>query len=316
MRTSSLQLMSGLLATTLVLAASCTMDLAGLPGGSSTSDSAASGGGSTSASSTTGNGGAAASSASSVSSSGSASSAAGSSSSTGGGGGAGSPLAIAGVLLVDLDVDDPTAGAASWTNKGTLGSAFKAQGDPKKGSSGGKDAVLFDGKADAYLGPDSVATIEGNDDRSIEVWVLNSMVDPAEETMVSWSNRMPYQTGTMMSFNYGRSLGWGAVTHWDGPDLPWGSQASDAPAEAQWHHLAYTYDGTRAIVFEDGVKKNEKTTPIDTKKKFSINLAVQREGSGFEHYGSMAIAVVRIHSEALTAAEVKANYDLEKMRFQ
>src|SRR5689334_10982388 len=119
MRTS-LELMTGLLATTLVLAASCTMDLAGLPGTTSTSASAASGGGSASASATTttasGFGGAAGVSASS--SSGSSSSAASSSSGTGGsgtgGGDAGPLIAIAGELLVDLDVEDPTAGMDTW----------------------------------------------------------------------------------------------------------------------------------------------------------------------------------------------------------
>ena len=310
MRTSP-QLVTGLLGTTLVLAASCTLDLAGLPGSTSTSASAASGGGSgTSASSAaSGNGGAGGSITSSPSSSGSSSSA-GSSSGTGG---AGPTLVIAGELLVDLDVDDPTAGTPTWHNKGTLGGDFKEQGKPTKGTSGDKDAVVFDGD-DAYVGPSSTSTIEGKDDRSIEVWVLNPVVSPSEESMLSWSDRENQTKGKMVSFNYGKDLNWSAMTHWDGTGLSWGD-ASAMPPESRWHHLAYTYDGTAAIVFADGVKKAEKTVTLDTEGGYSINIAAQRKGSGLEQHGSLAIAVIRVHSGALTAAEVKSNYEAEKTRF-
>lgn len=301
-----------------MLAASCTMDLAGLPASSSTSASAASGGGSTSASSTTGGSGGAA--GVSTSSSGSSSSAGSSSSGAGGsgtgGGDAGPPIIVAGELLVDLDVNDVTAGTPSWDNKGTLNGVFTVRGSPKKELNGGRYAILFNGNGDAYLGPASVPTIEENDDRSIELWVLNSKIDPLEETMVSWSNRKPFEMGTMMSFNYGNSPGFGAVTHWDAPDLPWGSSSNAAPMGNEWHHVAYTYDGTTATVFADGAKKNEKAVTLDTKKNFSINLAVQREDKAFKLYGSLAIAVVRIHSKALTANDVQANYLAEKSRFQ
>ena len=310
MRTSP-QLVTGLLGTTLVLAASCTLDLAGLPGSTSTSASAASGGGSgTSASSAaSGNGGAGGSITSSPSSSGSSSSA-GSSSGTGG---AGPTLVIAGELLVDLDVDDPTAGTPTWHNKGTLGGDFKEQGKPTKGTSGGRDAVVFDGN-DAYLGPDSISTIEGNSDRSIEVWVLNPTIG-SEESMVSWSDRKGYNEATMLSFNYGNNTVWGAVTHMHDPDLAWGSDVTDAPPQNQWHHLAYTHDGMTARVFADGQQKSEKDVMLATKAGFSINLAAQREGMWWSVYGSLAIAVIRVHSGALTAAEVKSNYEAEKTRF-
>jgi hypothetical protein len=260
-----------------------------------------------------GAGGSSASSASSSAGTSSASSGSGASSSSGTGGGG--PLTVAGDLLVDVDVYDSTAGTASWTNKGTLGGVFKAQGDPTKGMSGGHDAVVFDGD-DGYRGPNSSPTIEGNDDRSIEVWVLNPSIDD-EESVVSWSDRKGAVIATMLSFNYGDHPTWGAVTHMHAPDLAWGPSSADVPLKDQWHHLAYTYDGTTVTVFADGEKKTEKkNVTLATKGKFSINLAMEREGTKFLLHGSLSIAVVRIHSEALTAAGVKANYDLEKMRFQ
>jgi hypothetical protein len=69
-------------------------------------------------------------------------------------------------------------------------------------------------------------------------------------------------------------------------------------------------------VFADGVQKTAKPVTLKTKMGHSINIAAQRSGSTFTLHGSLSIAVVRIHSGALTAAEVKANFDLEKTRFQ
>jgi Concanavalin A-like lectin/glucanases superfamily len=314
-----LRLLTGLLGTTVALTASCMMDLDGLPGSTTTGASPASGGGSSEASSagSGGAGGASASSASGSSSVASASStgstsSAGSSSGTGGGV---TMIKVAGELLVDLDVDDQTAGTAIWHNKGTLSGDFLSKGSPTKGLNGGKSSVLFNGSSDAYYGPQSKTTIEGKDSRTIELWVFNQMVSNTEETMLSWSDRKNQSTGKMMSFNYGKNLAFSAVTHWNQADMAWGPNEADSPSEAHWHHLVYTYDGTKAIVFADGVNKAEKTVPLDTKGGFSINLAVQRNGNGFERYGSLAIAIARVHSDALAPADVKFNYDAEKPRF-
>src|SRR5690242_2916271 len=101
----SLHVATGLIGATLVLAASCGFDPTGLPASTSASASAASGG----------NGGAAGTSTTGVSSTtsvggGSSTSSATSSSGTGGAGP--TILAVAGVLLVDLDVNDATAGTS------------------------------------------------------------------------------------------------------------------------------------------------------------------------------------------------------------
>ena len=222
---------------------------------------------------------------------------------------------VAGELLVDLDVNDATAGTGTWHNKGALGGDFKKLGNPAKGMSANKAAVLFDGN-DGYYGPLSTATIEGKSDRSIELWVVNPVVSGTEESMISWANRENQATGRMMGFNYGKNLAWSAVNHWNQADMAWGPSESDTPPGGQWHHLAYTYDGSTAIVFADGMKKAEKVVTLDTKAGFSINIAVQRNGTTFEFNGSLDIAVVRIHSKALSPAEVKLNYDAEKSRFQ
>jgi hypothetical protein len=238
----------------------------------------------------------------------------------GGGGGAGGvPIVVAGELLVDLDAEHTTAGTSTWENLGTL-SAFSELGDPQKGTQLGVTAVYFDGVDDAYVGPSSVATIEGSSDRTIEVWVSNPTIDSDEETLVSWSDRGG-PTGTNLSFNYGTSAAYGAVGHWSTPDLGW----TVVPAANQWHHLVYTFDGTDTRVYADGVQDNTEATALDTKSGFSINLAAQRNGSGLQFVseyngtqqaGSVWLAIVRVHSGALDASGVLANYTAELPRFQ
>jgi hypothetical protein len=240
----------------------------------------------------------------------------------GGGGGAPAapPIEVAGQLLVALDATDPAGVAGTWTNRGELGD-FTAVGTPALGSFGSVEAVEFDGESDAYEGPASVPTIEGDDDRTIEVWVNNPTVDSHEETMVSWSDRGG-PGGTMVSFNYGDSGTWGAMTHWGDSDLGWG--ASGPPAPGEWHHLVYTHDGTTARVYADGVEEGAKPATLSTRAGSSINIAAQRRGQelqfvneydGVQQAGSLWIAVVRVHSGALTAAQVQANLEAEAPRF-
>jgi hypothetical protein len=231
------------------------------------------------------------------------------------------PLEGAGELLVALDVRDLKAGSPTWINKGSLGD-FTAIGVPQAGGSyRGVPGVEFDGQADAFVGPPSVPGIEGASDRSIEIWVANPTLSADEETMISWSNRGGPDR-TMMSFNCGSSMYWGAATHWGPFDLSWGG--GGAPAADKWHHLAYTYDGMTERVFEDGKQRNAKGITLDTKAGFSINLAAQRNGviqfkdefDGRQQAGSIYIAIVRIHDGALTAAQVMANFQAESPRFQ
>src|SRR5690242_16928591 len=93
----------------------------------------------------------------------------------------------AGTLYVHLRASDPSAASATWTNQGTLGNFARVGGPSLVANVAGTGfaGVLFGGVTnDAYLGPNSVADIDGGSDRSIEVWAYNpSIVD--EETTVS-----------------------------------------------------------------------------------------------------------------------------------
>src|SRR5688500_10562323 len=168
----------------------------------------------------------------------------------------------AGTLFIDVDATSVSVGAINViTNRGSLAGVFEARGGAATvprvalaGSSGTR-GVQFDG-ADymqhavapgGVLVPAPAGVVGLNPTRSIEVWVLNPVID-TEETIVAWGRRGG-PDGSNMSFNYGVNGVFGAVGHWGaGPDVGW-NPAGGAPQAGQWHHLVYTYDGTTARVY-------------------------------------------------------------------
>jgi hypothetical protein len=229
-------------------------------------------------------------------------------------------IEIAGELFVSLDASHASAGSASWTNAGTLGS-FAEIGDPFLGSVGGLvPAVVFDGVDDAYQSPvNAPAGLVGVDPtRTIEAWVFNPSI-PDEETIVSWGRRGG-PDGTNMAFNYGRHGTFGAVGHWGAADIGWVDNAGTAgsPEAAKWHHLVYSYDGTTTRVYSDGQLRNSETLApgaINTHANTKITVASQLEADGVTLTGglkgSMAVSRLRIHDGVLSDAQILANFNEE-----
>ena len=60
-----------------------------------------------------------------------------------------------------------------------------------------------------------------------------------------------------MSFNYGTNTAFGAIGHWDAPDIGWGV----IPSPSRWNHLVYTFDGTTTRVFVNGAQTNSEIWP-------------------------------------------------------
>ncbi|MDQ2687812.1 MAG: DUF5695 domain-containing protein, partial [Armatimonadota bacterium] len=234
----------------------------------------------------------------------------------------GVPLAAAptdnNALLVDLDARDPSAGTATWQNRGTLG-AFEAVGHPAIATIGGVRAVSFDGLQDAYRGPVTPPALEGAAPRTIEVWAYNPTLDSDEETLVSWGKRGGPDPN-MLAFGWGRSTDFGAAAHWSA-DLGW----NGVPTAKHWHYLVYTYDGTTVCIYDDGVEKNTGRFALRTATGLPILIGVQMAPSGLIQFkneytgkqqaGSLAIAAVRIRAGALTAPEIVKNFDTEAGRY-
>ncbi|UCG57704.1 MAG: LamG domain-containing protein [Phycisphaerales bacterium] len=222
-------------------------------------------------------------------------------------------LIVAEELLVDLRADDLADGeVTSWPNRGTLGD-FTAQGAPVVETVDGMRAVTFDGGS-WFDGPVSTPGIEGAGTRSIEVWAHNPSI-PGEETTVSWAHRGG-PAGTNMAFNYGNDNLWGAVGHWEGEthDMGWWGSHTPAPAANTWWHLAYTYDGTAARVYVNGVQESVRDPiDLDTYGGTPIRVAAQADttgaaaDTGFNFTGS--IAEVRIHDGVLSPSDIVNNFN-------
>jgi hypothetical protein len=232
---------------------------------------------------------------------------------------AGAEVQIAGELIVNLDARDASAGTATWTNKGSMGN-FKGLGQPKLVKVADQPAVQFNGKTDAYRSenpaPGSITSAHA---RSIEVWAFNPSLDSSEECMVAWGRRG--EALHNLSFNYGSEADYSAVTHYD-QDMGW----SETPAAGKWHHLVYTYDGKTAKIFADTAELGSGEFTLATTTGDHLNIAVENSAEGEPAFESEwdpgwpmslsgSIAAVRVHSGALTADQIKANFNADKERF-
>jgi len=218
---------------------------------------------------------------------------------------------VAETLLVDLRAEDLAYGpATTWINHGTLG-GFTAGGAPVVEDMAGLKAVTFNGTC-WFDGPTSVPGIEGKGTRTIEVWAYNPSAVP-EETMVHWSHRGG-PDGTNIAFNYGNNGTWGAVGHWGSPDMPWGGSVAPTPPLGRWWHLVYTYDGTTARLYANGLAAGSEAMTLNTHPGNIIRIAAQGNDSGTAPVTALnftgSIAEVRIHDGVLTPAQITANYKL------
>ncbi|MCF7669772.1 MAG: Ig-like domain-containing protein [Verrucomicrobia bacterium] len=215
-------------------------------------------------------------------------------------------VVTAGTLYVDLSAADTSAGDITWVNRAAGMGDFYEVGDAVRVddvADTGIPGVQFHG-TNAYYGPATTEDLEGSSDRSFEVWAFNPEI-AAEETLVALGHReTPYRNN---SFNYGAHPTWGAAAHWDS-DIGW----NGAPVAGKWHYLVYTYDGTTARVYADGVLKNSADFSIDTFPAEVIRIAAQGNGAGdgFDFVQALTgyIGSVRIHGGTLSAADVQNNY--------
>jgi hypothetical protein len=224
-------------------------------------------------------------------------------------------LVTAGTLHVDLRASDSSAGAATWTNRGSLGD-FIRNGTPLLNANVANTAIAgvqFKGNPDAYIGPLTTSDLDGASSRSIEVWVLNNSPYVAEETLVSMGYRGT--SGRVCSMIYGTNVSYGAMSQWSSNyDLGWGS-ISNIPMFGAWHHLVYTYDGnTNCHYYVDGILSTNRfiAAPLNTHTNETILLGAQHgmtnnsppTGQFFSGY----LNAVRIHCGVLSASDVAINY--------
>ncbi len=230
---------------------------------------------------------------------------------------------VAGNLLIDLDPADYVAGATNWNQHSATAQSIQgpfvkvANATPQKTTVGGATAIVLDGNADYFVGPNTTPALDAaGAPYSVEYWAFQGWAKP-EDTVLSWSRRGG-PDGTAAAFGYGSNPAFGAAGHWGpGPDIGY----APLPVLGKWHHLVYTYEGTATNVqnvYVDGVLNNTETLTVtlDAKDNNPITIGAQIEGdgainnTGVQYTG--ALGKIRIHSAVLTAAQITANFNEEK----
>lgn len=221
-------------------------------------------------------------------------------------------------VLVDLDATSlPTGPLITWTNTGTVAGNFTREFDtPSVTTISGIKGVTLDGNNDWYVGPTAPAAVTGNGSRTIYAWVWNAS-HGVEETVFSWSRRGG-PAGTHTALNHGYHATWGAVAHWDAPDIGWnGTQEAGI-----WTCLAYTYDNTTGLVsvYTNGQLANsEYIAPLNVKTGAPFVVGCENSSSGVRDNnqlpGSLTIAKIKVHDVALDPSQVALAYNADAAFF-
>jgi hypothetical protein len=232
-------------------------------------------------------------------------------------------LNISDGLLVLLDSRGLNTGpVASWPNTGLIGGNFVAESDiPAAGETNGVQAIIFDGDSDWYIGPTAPASMLGNNHHTVEAWLFNPAVG-SREAVVSWG-RQNGGSGSMVSLNHGSVDSVGAIEHWGSATaMGWDNREE----RNIWTHIAYTYDGSgRSTIYINGMEINYRNhDPLIVQGTDSgggalpFVISAQTQSSGIRHQsssGSLSVAMVKIYSRALTAADIEASYNSEALSF-
>jgi Concanavalin A-like lectin/glucanases superfamily/Immunoglobulin domain len=237
-------------------------------------------------------------------------------------------IQTAGTLLINVDATTNSAGNLTLIpNAGTLGGSFWSTNNilVTNATVGGPNGLALNGQYLRLTNPIAgglippPATLVGtNAVCSIEVWVFNPQVAD-NECMISWGARA---AGQNMAFEYGYNAGFGAAEHNadnSTADTSWDINGG-CPLNSQWHHLVYTYDGTRQSIYQDGTLVNNRAVSFNIATNASIALGCQWANTGTAvsttpGFATLTLARVRVHSGALSASQVLNNFNLEQAAF-
>lgn len=238
-------------------------------------------------------------------------------------------LEVGGSLVVDLNMAS-LAGQAegatigTWANRATgadrVGDfvAVNAGQGGKFSTATGVPAVRFDGNAETAMWcPDALpATVVGGDSWTAEVWIYNPSLTQGIETYLSWTYRG--SANKCMEMRYGTDNN-NAIEHHSN-NIGWGG----VPSANNWHHIAITRDAVgNEVLYVDGAARVRKDnyTQLDLPAGGNFYLGGVKNTDaqgGFDGnmFFSGYLATVRVHTDGLTAEQVRANYLAEMAAFQ
>ena len=234
-------------------------------------------------------------------------------------------LATADPLYVDVDAQGlPLGSLATWPNPGLMGNFVSGGSDPVVQTVNGVKGVSFNGANWLKTGTLTQADFTGNSNWSVEVWVCDSAIGD-EECMVNWGHRGG-PAGTGAQVNIGTNEYYGAVTHWDWPDMGY---EGGLPAEGVWNHVVVTYEGGT-----DGIEKVYLNGDLNATEFKTINIHGPGDGEASpiilgagtwqtglgatadDKWFTGALGKIRIHGGVLTADQVRNNYLADAERFK
>ena len=84
--------------------------------------------------------------------------------------------------------------------------------------------------------------------------------------------------------------------------------------DGNWHHIGFTSDGTTKTAYIDGESVGTQSISGTLSSSFS-NRRLGRFGSSNTYYANANISIYKIYNRALTAAEIKQNFNATRGRF-
>jgi hypothetical protein len=183
-------------------------------------------------------------------------------------------------------------------NKGTLSGTFKAMGQRpvKVENIYGIEAVVFDSN---YMVLDNKCpdTLSWNLPFTYSSWVINPEIADGE-CVFKWAERSGIMA-TYAAAYFGKNRSYGAVAHWDYPDMGFDGGLPDAN---HWHNITITFDGMTERVYVDG-----QLNAIEQKNLFIIpggEITVGFSGEPNEYFTG-AVARIQLFNRFFNTEEVK-----------
>jgi hypothetical protein len=94
-----------------------------------------------------------------------------------------------------------------------------------------------------------------------------------------------------------------------------GTTCSITATPSNWNHVVGTYDGSNLRIYLNGVLANTNGSAISGSVTGGSNLQMMQSDAGNVSYGNGTIAVARIYDTALSAANIKQNFNAVRGRY-
>src|SRR5579859_7944627 len=224
----------------------------------------------------------------------------------------GGALLLCGRLPADGSAQDSLRLVAHWKfDEGTGISTADASGSANHGTlMGGTQWVQgFDGQGLGFDGTKTYVVCgaanlpAANAPQSIALWFNVSEIPRNIQQFVHL--QIPNGgSGVYLGFKDSKIGAWRAGGWW--------LANANAPGVNEWHHFAYTYDGTTHQIFVDGILSGLSTNASDKGKPSSVELGRYDQGNTKEYYKGY-LDEVRVYAGALTAGDLKGIIPADKL---